>query len=101
MIGGLHGMFYSTKADEARAFMRDKLRLPFTDVGGCWLLFDLRVPTSAFILSKRRTLTRARTMCRSTATTSAARWPSSASAAHTALSVAGGERPVTPAGEQS
>jgi predicted enzyme related to lactoylglutathione lyase len=41
MIRGLHGMFQTSKADEARAFMRDKLRLPFTDVGGGWLIFDL------------------------------------------------------------
>ena len=41
MIRGLHGLFYSTKAKEARAFMRDKLRLPVTDVGGGWLIFDL------------------------------------------------------------
>lgn len=41
MIRGLHGMFYTSEAAEARAFMRDKLRLPFHDVGGGWLIFDL------------------------------------------------------------
>ena len=33
-------MFYSSKAPELRAFLRDKLRLPFTDTGGGWLIFD-------------------------------------------------------------
>jgi hypothetical protein len=42
MIQGIHGMFYSEKAVELRAFLRDKLRLPFTDVGGGWLIFDFK-----------------------------------------------------------
>jgi predicted enzyme related to lactoylglutathione lyase len=33
-------MFYSSQADELRAFFRDKLRLAATDVGGGWLIFD-------------------------------------------------------------
>ncbi|HEU5060428.1 MAG TPA: VOC family protein [Kofleriaceae bacterium] len=41
MIRGLHGMFYSSQADELRAFLRDKLGLPFSDVGGGWLIFDV------------------------------------------------------------
>jgi hypothetical protein len=41
MITGMHAMFYSAKHDELRAFFRDKLRFPFTDVGGGWLIFDL------------------------------------------------------------
>ena len=40
MIRGLHAMFYSSKADELRAFFRDKLGLPGTDVGGGWLIFN-------------------------------------------------------------
>lgn len=40
MIRGLHTMFYSSQADELRAFFRDKLSLPGTDVGGGWLIFD-------------------------------------------------------------
>lgn len=40
MIKGIHGMFYTSQADELRAFMRDKMKLPFTDVGGGWLIFD-------------------------------------------------------------
>jgi catechol 2,3-dioxygenase-like lactoylglutathione lyase family enzyme len=41
MIRGLHGLFYSSDADATRAFMRDALKLPFIDVGGGWLVFDL------------------------------------------------------------
>jgi catechol 2,3-dioxygenase-like lactoylglutathione lyase family enzyme len=41
MIRGVHTMFYSSQADELRAFLRDKLGLPFTDVGAGWLIFDL------------------------------------------------------------
>ena len=40
MIRGMHAMFYSSKADELRAFLRDKLLLSGTDVGGGWLIFD-------------------------------------------------------------
>ena len=41
MIRGVHTMFYSSDAAALRAFLRDKLKLPFTDVGGGWLIFDL------------------------------------------------------------
>ena len=34
-------MFYSSKPAELRAFLRDKLKFPFTDVGEGWLIFDL------------------------------------------------------------
>ena len=34
-------MFYSSQADALRAFIRDKLGFPCTDVGGGWLIFDL------------------------------------------------------------
>jgi predicted enzyme related to lactoylglutathione lyase len=40
MIKGIHGMFYSAKAQELRAFLKDKLQLPFTDAGEGWLIFD-------------------------------------------------------------
>ena len=40
MIRGLHAMFYSSHADELRAFLRDKLGLKGTDVGEGWLIFD-------------------------------------------------------------
>lgn len=41
MIKGAHAMFYTPKAEELRAFIRDKLRFPYTDVGEGWLIFDL------------------------------------------------------------
>lgn len=41
MIKGLHGMFYSSQPEELRAFLRDKLRFPHSDVGGGWLIFDV------------------------------------------------------------
>lgn len=40
MIKGIHGLFYSSKPKELRAFLRDKLRLPFTDIHDGWLIFD-------------------------------------------------------------
>lgn len=41
MIKGVHTMFYTSQAPELRAFLRDKLGLTGTDVGGGWLIFDL------------------------------------------------------------
>src|SRR5262249_29253676 len=41
MIKGVHAMFYSSNAEGLRAFLRDKLELPFTEVGEGWLIFDL------------------------------------------------------------
>ena len=41
MIRGVHAMFYSSCPDETRAFLRDKLGFPFTDVGEGWLIFDV------------------------------------------------------------
>ena len=41
MIRGVHTMFYSSEPDALRAFIRDKLGLPCTDVGEGWLIFDL------------------------------------------------------------
>ena len=40
MIRGMHGMFYSSQATELRQFLRDKLGLTGSDVGGGWLIFD-------------------------------------------------------------
>jgi catechol 2,3-dioxygenase-like lactoylglutathione lyase family enzyme len=34
-------MFYSSRAEELRAFFRDKLGFPCSDVGEGWLIFDL------------------------------------------------------------
>src|SRR4051812_38857933 len=41
MIRGVHTMFYSSEPEAFRAFLRDKLGFPYTDVGGGWLIFDL------------------------------------------------------------
>ena len=41
MIRGVHTMFYSSEPEALRAFLRDKLGFPATDVGGGWLIFDL------------------------------------------------------------
>ncbi len=41
MIKGVHTMFYSSQVEQTRAFIRDKLGFPFTDVGEGWLIFDL------------------------------------------------------------
>jgi len=41
MIRGVHTMFYSSDAEALRAFIRDKLGFPSSDVGGGWLIFDL------------------------------------------------------------
>ncbi|HTO99020.1 MAG TPA: VOC family protein [Myxococcales bacterium] len=41
MIRGLHGLFYSSEPEAMRQFLRDKVLLPYTDVGEGWLIFDL------------------------------------------------------------
>ena len=41
MIRGIHGLVYTSDAQATREFIRDKLRLPHTDVGEGWLIFDL------------------------------------------------------------
>ncbi len=41
MIRGVHTMFYSSEAEALRAFLRDKLGFPCSDVGDGWLIFDL------------------------------------------------------------
>ena len=41
MIKGVHTMFYTSEPEALRAFLRDKLGFPSTDVGGGWLIFDL------------------------------------------------------------
>ena len=42
MIKGIHGLLYSAKPEELRAFIRDKLKLPFSDTGDGWLIFDFK-----------------------------------------------------------
>ena len=41
MIKGLHGLFFTPQVEALRAFLRDKLDLPYTDTGDGWLIFDL------------------------------------------------------------
>jgi hypothetical protein len=41
MIKGVHTMFYTSEPEALRAFIRDKLGFPATDVGEGWLIFDL------------------------------------------------------------
>jgi predicted enzyme related to lactoylglutathione lyase len=40
MITGVHALFYTTDPEGARAFIRDKLRLPHYDAHEGWLLFE-------------------------------------------------------------
>ncbi len=39
MIKGIHSMLFTSKPDEARAFLRDVLEMSADDVGGGWLVF--------------------------------------------------------------
>ena len=41
MIKGVHTMFYTSEPERLRAFLRDKLGIPCTDVGEGWLIFNL------------------------------------------------------------
>jgi catechol 2,3-dioxygenase-like lactoylglutathione lyase family enzyme len=41
VIRGVHTMFYTSEPEALRAFLRDKLGFPATDVGDGWLIFDL------------------------------------------------------------
>ncbi len=41
MIKGVHTMFYTSEPEALRAFLRDKIGFPFTDVGDGWLIFEL------------------------------------------------------------
>ena len=41
MIRGIHGLFYSTDPEATRAFFRERVRLPGSDIGEGWWIFDL------------------------------------------------------------
>jgi catechol 2,3-dioxygenase-like lactoylglutathione lyase family enzyme len=41
MIKGVHTMFYSSEPEAMRAFLRDKLGFPYSDIGHGWLIFEL------------------------------------------------------------
>jgi predicted enzyme related to lactoylglutathione lyase len=40
MIRGIHGLLYSSDPDATRAFFRDQVRLPGSDIGQGWWIFD-------------------------------------------------------------
>ena len=40
MIRGIHGLFYSSDPDATRQFFKDKVKLPGSDIGGGWWIFD-------------------------------------------------------------
>jgi hypothetical protein len=40
MIRGIHGLFYSTDPEATRAFFRDQVKLPGSDIGEGWWIFD-------------------------------------------------------------
>jgi len=41
MIRGIHGLFYSSDPDATRAFFKEKVKLPGSDIGEGWWIFDL------------------------------------------------------------
>jgi len=41
MIKGVHTMFYSSKVEELRKFIKEKLQFTYSDLGEGWLIFDL------------------------------------------------------------
>jgi catechol 2,3-dioxygenase-like lactoylglutathione lyase family enzyme len=40
MIRGIHGLLYSSDPEATRAFFRDKVKLPGSDIGDGWWIFD-------------------------------------------------------------
>lgn len=42
MIRGIHGLLYSSDAEATRRFFREVVRLPGTDVGEGWWIFDFQ-----------------------------------------------------------
>ncbi|HZS39871.1 MAG TPA: VOC family protein [Polyangia bacterium] len=40
MIRGIHGLFYSSDPDATRAFFKEKVQLPGSDIGQGWWIFD-------------------------------------------------------------
>ncbi len=41
MIRGAHAMFYSSDPEATRAFLREVLELPATDIGHGWMIYQL------------------------------------------------------------
>ena len=46
MIKGMHGVFFTPSAEEARAFVQEKLGFSSADAGDGWLIFS--VPQAEF-----------------------------------------------------
>lgn len=44
MIGGVHTILFSKKADAVRTFLRDVPELPFVDAGDGWLISRIELP---------------------------------------------------------
>jgi len=42
MIRGIHGLLYSSDPDATRRFFRETMKLPGTDVGEGWWIFDFK-----------------------------------------------------------
>src|SRR5262249_27301919 len=40
MIRGIHGLFYSSDPEATRAFFREQVKLPGSDIGGGWWILD-------------------------------------------------------------
>ena len=40
MIRGIHGLFYSSDPDATRNFFRDQVKLPGSDIGEGWWIYD-------------------------------------------------------------
>ena len=41
MIRGIHGLFYSSDPEATRAFFKEQVKLPGSDIGQGWWIFDL------------------------------------------------------------
>ena len=46
MIKGMHGIFFTPKAESARTFIQEKLGFPHVDAGDGWLIF--KAPQAEF-----------------------------------------------------
>jgi len=42
MIRGIHGLLYSSDPEATRKFFRDTIKLPGSDIGDGWWIFDFR-----------------------------------------------------------
>jgi len=56
MIRGIHGLFYSSDPDATRAFFKEKVKLPGSDIGEGWWMRRRKpiAPSAQRASSKRR-----------------------------------------------